>query len=112
AYVLTPVRETGLAGARLATRVQQAMHQIPEAELRELLAEIERRSRAEHLVYLRDDVEETIRLLPTPITALPAQLASVRAATLALHGALKRLPELYLEDPEVRAVLALPDREE
>jgi hypothetical protein len=55
--VLTPVRETGLAGARLAARVQQAMHQIPEAELRELLAEIERRARAEHLVYLRDDVE-------------------------------------------------------
>jgi hypothetical protein len=48
--VLTPVRETGLAGARLAAQVQQAMHQIPEAELRELLAEIERRARAEHLV--------------------------------------------------------------
>ena len=36
----------------------------------------------------------------------------MRAATLALHGALKRLPELYLEDPDVRAVLALPAREE
>src|SRR5262249_36096310 len=27
-------------------------------------------------------------------------------------GALKRLPELYLEDPDVRAILALPEREE
>ncbi|HEY7139425.1 MAG TPA: hypothetical protein VIE44_04975 [Methylomirabilota bacterium] len=110
--MLTPVKETGLAGARLAACVQQALHQIPEDELRELLGEIDRRARAEHLVYLRDEVEETIRLLPTPITALPDQLAYVRAATLALHGALKRLPELYLEDPDVQALLALPEREE
>jgi hypothetical protein len=88
------------------------MHQIPETELRELLGEIERRARAEHLVYLRDDVEETIRVLPTPIAALPDQLAYVRAATLALHNALKRLPELYFDDPDVRALLALPEREE
>src|SRR5215510_15276862 len=110
--MLTPIEETGLAGARLAARVQRAMHQIPEAELGALLQEIERRSRAEHLIYLRDEVEETIRLLATPIAALPDQLAYVRAATLALHGALKRLPELYLSDPDVRALLALPDREE
>jgi hypothetical protein len=109
---LTPVKETGLAGARLAARVQQAMHQIPESELRVLLAEIDRRARAEHLVYVRDDIEETIRVLATPITALPDQLAYVRAVTLALHGALKRLPELYLTDPDVRAILALPSREE
>jgi hypothetical protein len=110
--MLTPIEETGLAGARLAARVQRAMHQIPEAELGTLLEEIERRSRAEHLIYVRDNVEETIRLLVTPIAALPDQLAYVRAATLALHGALKRLPDLYLNDPEVRALLALPPREE
>ena len=110
--MLTPVKETGLAGARLAARVHQAMHGIPEAELRVLLGEIERRARAEHLVYLRDEIEETIRVLATPITALPDQLAYVRAVALALHGALKRLPELYLTDPDVRAILALPSREE
>jgi hypothetical protein len=110
--VLTPVKETGLAGARLAARVQQAMHQIPEAELRVLLGEIDRRARAEHLVYVRDEIEETVRVLATPITALPDQLAYVRAVALALHGALKRLPELYLTDPDVQAILALPSREE
>jgi hypothetical protein len=110
--VLTPVQETGLAGARLAARVQQAMHRIPEPELRVLLGEIDRRARAERLIYLRDEVEETVRLLATPIAALPDQLAYVRAVTLALHGALKRLPELYFSDPDVRAILALPSREE
>jgi hypothetical protein len=100
--MLTPIEETGLAGARLAARVQRAMHQLPEAELGTMLGEIERRARAERLVYLRDDVEETIRLLATPIAALPDQLAYVRAVTLALHSALKRLPELYLTDPDVR----------
>ena len=53
-----------------------------------------------------------MRVLATPIAALPDQLAYVRAVTLALHGALKRLPELYLTDPDVRAILALPPREE
>jgi hypothetical protein len=110
--MLTPVEETGLAGARLAARVQRAMHRIPEADLGALLTQMHERARAEHLVYLRDEVEETIRLLATPIAALPDQLAYVRAATLALHGALKRLPELYFEDPDVRALLALPPREE
>ena len=110
--MLTPIEETGLAGARLAARVQRAMHQLPEAELGALLREIEQRSRAERLIYLRDDVEETIRLLATPIAALPDQLAYVRAVSLALHGALKRLPELYFSDPDVRALLALPPREE
>jgi hypothetical protein len=110
--VLTPVKETGLAGARLAARVQVAMHGIPEPELRGLLGEIEHRARTEHLVYLRDEVEETIRILATPITALPDQLTYVRTATLALHGALKRLPDLYFEDADVRALLALPPPEE
>jgi hypothetical protein len=110
--VLTPVKETGLAGARLAARVRQAMHEIPEPELRGLLGEIQRRARAEHLVYMRDEVEEAIRVLATPITALPDQLAYVRTVTLALHGALKRLPELYFADPDVRAILALPPAEE
>jgi hypothetical protein len=110
--VLTPVEETGLAGARLAARIQYAMHRLPEAELGALLVEIERRARAERLVYLRDDTEDTVRVLATPIAALPDQLAYVRAVTLALHGALKRLPELYLTDPDVRAILALPSREE
>jgi hypothetical protein len=110
--MLTPVQETGKAGEQLTARVQQAMHRIPEAEMRLLLKEIDSRARAERLVYLRDDVEDTIRLLATPITALPDQLAYVRAATLTLHGALKRLPELYFSDPDVRAILALPEREE
>jgi hypothetical protein len=110
--VLTPVRETGLAGARLAACVQQALHRIPEAELRDLLGEIDQRARAEHLVYVRDEVEETVRVLATPITALPDQLSYVRAVTLALHNALKRLPDLYFADPDVRAILELPPPEE
>ena len=110
--MLTPIEETGLAGARLAARVQRAMHQLPAAELAGLLGELERRAKAEHLVYVRDDVEETIRLFAAPIAALPDQLAYVRAVALALHGALKRLPDLYLADPDVRERLALPPREE
>ena len=49
--MLTPIEETGLAGARLAARVQRAMHQIPEAELGALLGRYQ--SEAEALAAVR-----------------------------------------------------------
>ena len=87
--VLTPVEETGLAGARLAARIQYAMHRLPEAELGALLAEIERRARAERLVYLRDDVEDTVRLLRHP-DRRPARPARLRAGG---HARAPRRPQ-------------------
>lgn len=110
--VLTPVEEAGLAGQRLAGRIRRALWSLGDAELAELLRNLERQATAEHLVYLRDDVQETVRVFATPIAALPDQLSYVRTATLLLSGALKRLPELYLADPEVARVLALPPDEE
>lgn len=108
----TPVQEAGQAGARLAEQVQAALAAIPSAEVASILRQIAETSRARRLVYERDGREEVIRLLPTPIAALPDQLAYVRAVTLALHAALRRLPDAYLADPDVREVLRLPEREE
>jgi len=109
---LSPVEEAGLAGQRLSGRVRKALYQLGDAELRRLCDAIARDARAERLVYFHDDIEEVIRILPLPLTALPDQLSYVRTVTLTLHGALERLPDLYLADPEVRAVLALPEPEE
>jgi hypothetical protein len=110
--MLTPIEEAGLAGQGVAGRIRRALWRTPEPELRALLDSITQEARRRHLVYLREGREETIRLLATPVAALPDQLAYVRAVALALHGALKRLPELYFSDPDVRDALRLPPAEE
>jgi hypothetical protein len=108
----TPVEEAGLEGQGLAQKVRAAIDGVPEAEMLALLGQLERRALERRLIYVRDGTEEPIRVLPVPIAALPEQLAYVRAATLALHGALKRLPDLYFADRDVRAALQLGPREE
>lgn len=108
----TPVEEAGLAGAQLAGRVQAALAAIADDELAEVMRRIETLSRARRFFYERDGEPQLIRLLPMPIPALPEQLAYVRVATLALHAALRRLPDAYFADPDVREVLRLPAREE
>lgn len=110
--VLTPVEEAGLAGQRLSARIRKAVWGLGDAELGELMRALEREARASHLVYLRDDQEETVRVFAVPVCALPDQLSYVRTATLLLTGAVRRLPELYLNDPAVARVLALPAEEE
>src|SRR5262249_15213569 len=64
------------------------------------------------LVYLRDGKEETIRVLPCPVTILPDQRSYVHYVTLTIENALKRLPELYLQDFAVRDILRLTPEEE
>jgi len=43
---------------------------LPEAHLAGLIRSVESVSRAKHLVYLRDNQEETIRLMVAPIVIL------------------------------------------
>jgi hypothetical protein len=110
--LLTPVEEAGLAGQRLTARVRRALYRLSDEELAALMRRIAIEARERHLVYLRDDEVDVIRLLPMPVPALPDQLAYARAVTLALHHALARLPDLYFSDPDVRSVLELPEEEE
>lgn len=110
--MLTPVEEAGLAGQRLAARIRRAVHQLDDGELGAIMDAMRDEAARRRFVYYRDEKVEPIHLLPMPIGALPGQLSYVRAVTIALHGALRRLPDLYLGDEEVRAVLRLPDEEE
>ena len=110
--MLTPVEEAGLAGQRLAARIRRALYRMTDADLSALMHSIDDAARARKLFYLRDDEVDVIRLLPMPVAALPDQLSYVRTVTLALHGALARLPDLYFEDPDVHDLLELPEEEE
>jgi hypothetical protein len=110
--MLTPAEETGLSGLTLAGRVRKAFYQIPEATVGALIGLIRDEALRRHLVYLRDGEVDAIRVLPCPVTVLPDQLAYLHYVSLTIQNALKRLPELYLQDFDVRAVLQLSPEEE
>jgi hypothetical protein len=110
--MLTPAEEVGLSGRSLAGRVHAALARIPEPTLAALMRRVEEEASRRHLVYLRDGVVDTVRVLPAPITVLEEQLAYVHFVSLTLLNALKRLPELYLQDFAVRDVLRISPAEE
>jgi hypothetical protein len=110
--MLTPAEELGLSGSALASRVQRALHCLPDAVLANLIHRLREAALEQHLVYLHDGELEPVRILPCPITVLPDQLAYLHHITLGVQNALKRLPELYLHDPAVAEILRLPEAEE
>ena len=109
---LTPAESLGLEGPRLAARVRQALYHVPAPDLAHAHARIRDGSVARNLDYFHDGVRETIRVLPCPIAMLPEEIAYLHRATRILHDALLRMPELYLTDPAVRALLRLTPEED
>ena len=111
--MLTPAEELGLSGLNLASRVRKAFYRIPEARLSAMIQRIHEEAFKRHLIYLRDGEMETIRIMPCPVTVLPDQLAYIHYVSITIQNALKRLPELYMQDFAVREVLQItPDEEE
>ena len=111
--MLTPAEELGLSGMSLASRTRNAFHKLPEPAVLALIQNIGAETLRRHVVYMRDGVREGVRIMPCPVTALPDQLSYIHFVSQTIHNALKRLPELYLQDFAVRDVLRLsPDEEE
>lgn len=110
--MLTPAEELGLSGLALASRVHHALYGLGEAGLVRLMESLREGAVSRHLIYLHDGVMDPIRVLPAPIAVLPNQLAYIHYVTLTVQNALKRLPQLYLEDENVRDILQLPEAEE
>jgi hypothetical protein len=110
--MLTPAEELGLSGLSLASRVRAAFAKIPEPKLVELIGRIREESFRRHLIYLRDGEWDTIPVLPCPVTVLPDQLAYIHFVSQTIHNALKRLPELYMQDFAVRELLRISPEEE
>jgi len=110
--LLTPAEALGLQGLRLASRVRRAFYRIPASELSGLIGRIEAAAAERRLVYAHDGEIEAVRLLPSPLAVLPDQLAYVHFVSVTVQNALKRLPEIYAEDPAVRELLRIPPEEE
>jgi hypothetical protein len=110
--MLTPAEELGLSGLSLASRVRTAFHKIPGPTVVRLMQRVREEARRRHLVYLRDGQMDVIHVLPCPLTALPEQIAYVHSVSLTIHNALKRLPDVYQNDPAARDILRLTPPEE
>jgi hypothetical protein len=110
--MLTPAEELGLAGLSLASRVRKAFFRVTEPRLVKLSERIRELSRERRVFYLRDGQEEVIHTMLLPITMLPEQMGYLHYVTLTIQNALKRFPELYLQDEKVRDVLRVSAGEE
>lgn len=110
--MLTPAEELGLSGLSLASQVRKAFYKIPEPALIALMHRIRDEAFKRHLIYLRNGELDTICVFPCPITVLPDQLSYIHSVSLTILNALKRLPELYMQDFGVREILRLsPDED-
>src|ERR1700682_705643 len=100
--MLTPAEELGLAGLNLASRVRKAFFRITEPRLVKLSERIRELARQKRVLYLREGQEEVTHIMLMPITMLPEQMGYLHYVSLAIQNALKRLPELYMQDFAVR----------
>jgi hypothetical protein len=110
--MLTPAEELGLSGQRLDGRVASAFRKITDSQILEISGRMTEEALRRHLIYLRDGAQEAIRIMPRPLTILPDQIAYIHSVSLTILNALKILPDLYLQDADVREVLQLGPEEE
>jgi len=112
ATVLTPAEERGLSGLSLDSRVRQVFYAIPPQTIVAMVERMEDEAFKRSLLYVRDGQPEAIRVFLRPTGVMPDQLAYLHFVSLTIVNALKRLPELYIQDFAVRAAVPLTPPEE
>ena len=110
--MLTPAEIVGLSGATLETRVRQAARHVTDATFARIAQRLIETVREQDGTYERDGVAEPLRVMLRPLLVMPEQLSYVHHVCTRISDALKRLPQLYFDDPDVRRVLAISEAEE
>jgi hypothetical protein len=110
--VLTPAEELGLSGLHLDARVRQAFYAMPPQTILDLSARMTEEAGKRHLLYLREGEPEVIHIMLRPIAVMPDQLAYLNFVSLTILNALKRIPDMYLQDFAVRQIVPLSSDEE
>jgi len=110
--LLSHAEETGLSGLSLESRVRQVFYSMPPQTIAELAERMTREAFSRGLVYVRDGQAEAIHVFLRPTAMMPDQLAYLHFVTLTIVNALKRLPDLYIQDFAVREVVPLTPAEE
>ena len=108
---MTTADEHGLRGVSLDSRLRQLFFSMPPEKLRSLAQQVVDEATKRELVYFRDGVQETINVMLRPAGIFSEQLNYFHYVSLSLVGALKRMPELYLKDFNVREVVPLDELE-
>jgi hypothetical protein len=102
----------GLQSFSLDSRLRQAFYTLAAERVQALHTRVFEEARKRQLVYNRDGLESVINVMLKPAGVMPDQAAYCHVVSLALLHALKRLPDLYLQDFSVRSIVPLlPDEE-
>ena len=109
---LSPAEERGLHGLSLDSRVRRAFFAIPPQVIAELVEQMTSEALQRKLVYMRDGRADPIRVLLRPTGVMPDQLGYLHFVSLTLINALKRLPDLYIQDFNVRSITPITPAEE
>ena len=110
--VLSPAEALGLSGATLEARIRRAANHVTDATFARIDERLRADARTNQMIYEHEGVEEPIRLMLRPLLVMQEQLSYVHHVCLQLIEALKRVPDLYLEDERIRAIVAItPDEE-
>jgi len=109
---LSAADEHGLKGLSLDSQLRRAFFDLPASVIWRLAEAVPKAARARGLAYWRDGKEETINVLLRPTAVMTEQLNYYHTVSNVLLEALKRLPDMYLDNPEIRALLPLePDHD-
>jgi carboxypeptidase Taq len=110
--VLSPAEALGLSGATLEARIRRAASHVSDATFARIAERLRIDAQANQMVYEHQGIAEPIRLMLRPLLVMQEQLSYVHHVCLQLMEALKRLPDLYLEDERIRAIVAITPAEE
>jgi hypothetical protein len=110
--MLTAADERGLKGLSLDSRLRRAFFDLPASTIWELAEQVPECARKHGLVYWHDGKEEIINVLLRPTGVLTEQMNYFHTVSLTLLEALKRIPDIYLDNPAVREILPLGPEED
>lgn len=103
--------EHALRGVSLDMYMRQIFASLPDQQVRDLSESVHNEAARRELIYMRDGTVEVINVLLRPLAVFSEQLNYFHYASQTLLGALKRMPELYLKDFQVRQVVPLFETE-
>jgi hypothetical protein len=111
-HMLSAADERGLKALSLDSRLRRAFFELSANAIWALADEIPVIARKHGLTYWRDGQEDVINMLLRPTGVLAEQMNYFHTVSITLLEALKRVPDLYLENASVREVVPLLPEED
>ncbi|MGQ0604964.1 MAG: hypothetical protein ACT4QE_25065 [Anaerolineales bacterium] len=109
---LTPAEERGLIGLTLDAQLRRAFAALSPVEVADLVDELREESLRRKLIYMHEGQADIIPVMMRPTGVLPDQLGYLHFVGLTIVNALKRLPDLYVQDFAIRHSVPLTPPEE